>query len=381
MSTAPPSQPLGTTRAAGATADQNAPRTFPCEGCGADFEFNIGVQSLRCPYCGHVKQIAFDDDAAIAEQDFRAAIERVAEKRSDGAAASAGFREVACADCGATVRFSGTLTSQTCAYCGSPLQLADVHDAPDRIPVDGVLPFAVNRAQAGVNLRAWVASRWFAPSDFKARGVRGDFSGVYTPFWTSDTLTFTRYRGERGEHYWVTVGTGKNKRRERRTRWYPAHGQFQRFFDDVLVIAATGLPAQRLDALEPWPLQQCVPFRQELLAGFLARTYDVDLDDGFLQARTRIAQALDLDVRGRIGGDTQRVHSIDTRYDAITFKHLLLPVWMLAYRYGDKSYQVVVNAATGEVQGDRPYSWVKIALAVLAAVAVGGVIALIASLR
>ena len=46
----------------------------------------------------------------------------------------------------------------------------------------------------------------------------------------------------------------------------------------------------------------------------------------------------------------------DTNYHALTYKHLLLPVWMLAYRYGKKTYRVVVNAGTGEVQGGRPWS-------------------------
>ncbi|HRX84242.1 MAG TPA: hypothetical protein P5572_04410 [Phycisphaerae bacterium] len=284
-----------------------------------------------------------------------------------------------CGSCGATVTFVGTLTSQDCAYCGAPLQLEHAHDAAQRIPVDGVLPFAVERDRAHANLRDWVKSRWFAPNAFKKQGAEGRFNGLYTPYWTYDSLTFTHYTGQRGEHYWVTVGTGKNKRRERRTRWYPASGKFQRFFDDVLVVGARDLPQKRLDALEPWPLHQCVPFAPELLAGFLARTYDVELDEGFGVARTRIDAALQLDVRQRIGGDVQRIHSIDTRYDAIRFKHLLLPVWMLAYRFREKAYQVVINAATGEVQGDRPYSWAKIALTVLAGLALIGGIAFIAS--
>ena len=84
-------------------------------------------------------------------------------------------------------------------------------------------------------------------------------------------------------------------------------------------------------------------------------------------------------MRSRIGGDEQRIDSINSRYDAISFKHLLLPVWLLAYRYHDKVYQVVVNASTGEVQGERPYSWIKITLFVLGIAAVAGVIALIVS--
>ena len=72
--------------------------------------------------------------------------------------------------------------------------------------------------------------------------------------------------------------------------------------------------------------------------------------------------------RQRIGGDTQQIHSVNSPYDAITFKHLLLPTWLMAYRYHNKVYQVFINAATGEVQGERPYSPWKITFAVLGAI-------------
>ena len=65
-----------------------------------------------------------------------------------------------------------------------------------------------------------------------------------------------------------------------------------------------------------------------------------------------------------IGGDVQRVHSADSSYSNITFKHILLPVWIGAYRYQGKVYQFQVNARSGEVQGSRPWSWIKIALLV-----------------
>ncbi len=106
----------------------------------------------------------------------------------------------------------------------------------------------------------------------------------------------------------------------------------------------------------------------------------MELDDGFVEGKRRIDAAIDSDVRSRIGGDKQRVHSIQSRYDAITFKHLLLPVWLMTYRYHDKPYRLFVNAATGEVQGQRPYSWVKIFFAVMAGTAaVGAIVMAIAS--
>jgi hypothetical protein len=179
----------------------------------------------------------------------------------------------------------------------------------------------------------------------------------------------------------VTVGSGKDERRERRTRWYPASGSFQRFFDDVLVPAAKDLSHELLLELEPWPMSHCRPFAQEMLAGYLARTYEVELDDGFNDAKSRIEAALEEDVRERIGGDEQSIDSIQSHYDAITFKHLLLPTWLMAYRYHDEPYQIVINAATGEVQGERPYSWIKITCSILAAVTVVIAIYLISHMR
>lgn len=354
-------------------------RTFPCEGCGADFVFNVGVQDLRCPYCGFVKRIETDPEAVVAEQDYEAMVARLAGLREKEPQGEQEFREIDCSSCNATVRFAGTLTSSECAYCGSPLQVDTAHDAADRVPVDGVLPFLIDRKQAASNLREWVRSRWFAPNKFRKRGVQGKFNGIYLPYWTFDAMTGTRYSGMRGTHYYVTVGSGKNRRRVRRTSWTPVSGAFQRFFDDVMVVAAEDLPKKRVEALEPWPLDRTRPFAPELLAGFLARTYDVPLDDGFTRARARMDAALRDEAKRRIGGDAQRITSIKSTYDALTYKHLLLPLWMMAYRFKEKIYQVVVNAGTGEVQGDRPYSWLKITLAALAGAALIAIIALIAS--
>lgn len=377
MSSAPQPPPApsgaGSTAGAGRTVDEGKGRIFPCPSCGADLEFAIDVQSLACPYCGHVERIEEpDEDADPAEHDLIEALERLSCRRRERAAEAAEgepLQEVACESCGASVRFAGTLTSTICAYCGSPIQRAGVHDAPDRIPVDAVLPFAVPEDRAKDALAGWLAGRWFLPNDLKRRGVDERFAGVYVPYWTFDALTVNRYRGERGEHYYVTVQRGERTVQERRTRWYPVSGSFRRFFDDVLVVACGGLPRRLLMRLEPWPLERCRPYRPDYLAGHFARTWDVPLNRGFAEARRRMEEAIAAEVRRRIGGDTQIVHWVGTRYSALSYKHLLLPVWLLAYRYRDKTYRIAVNATTGEVQGERPWSWVKIALAVFAAAA------------
>ena len=357
----------GTTQSAGQSIDEGKGRTFPCEGCGADLKFHIGQQVLKCPYCAFEKQIELSEEAEIAEQDLDSMLIRMRELHEKGRTDEQGQNEVRCESCGGTVVFVGALTSSECPYCGSPIQLDKVHVAKHRIPVDAVLPFLIEKDSARENLTDWVKSRWFAPNDFQKQGVSGKFNGIYLPYWTFDSMTATRYSGQRGVYYWVTVGSGKNKRRVRRTRWYSASGAFQRFFDDVLVLAARGLRRDLMQSLEPWPLHECLPYNQQVLSGYLAKTYEVELDEGFHEGKQRIDATIEQDVRQRIGGDTQLIHSISTRYDAITFKHLLLPIWLMAYHYKEKSYQVMINAGSGEVQGERPYSWIKITLAALAA--------------
>lgn len=361
----------------GASVDDGRGRIFPCEGCGADLEFHIGQQELKCPFCGFTKALEIAADKAVEEQDFEGMLEKLKHWHDEGNPhQEVGQSEIKCSACAGTVVFQGTLTSSECPYCGCPIQRDKVHDAEHRIPVDGVLPFLVEKKKAQSKLGEWVKSRWFAPNEFLERGAEGKFNGVYLPFWTFDSFTFNQYIGERGEHYWVEVGEGEQKRKERRTQWWPASGSFQRFFDDVVILASRGLPAWLIDALEPWPMDKVVPFTQEALAGFFARTYEKELEPGFKEARDRMDAAIQAEVRQRIGGDEQRVHDINSNFSAITYKHLLLPVWLLAYRYHDKTYQVVVNAATGEVQGERPYSAWKIFFAVAIAAAIVGGIAL-----
>ncbi|MCG3133631.1 MAG: hypothetical protein HMLKMBBP_00845 [Planctomycetes bacterium] len=360
---APGPQGPGTTRGAGRLVDDGKGRTFPCEQCGADVEFDIRSQRMKCPFCSHEKDLTRDPEKTVAEQDYEARLRRLAEirgsKRRDDRPEPE-LHEVRCDACGANVQFHGTLTATDCAFCGAPVAREKVHDCPERVPVDGVLPFMVEQRRAKESLAAWIRSRWFAPNEFKRRGIEGRFSGVYVPYWTFDSDTFSRYRGERGEHYYVTVQSGNTTRQERRTRWYPAAGSFRLFFDDVMVVAAGKLPTELLQNLEPWPLAKLVPFNPEVLSGFLAQTYDVELEPGFSAAKVRMDAGIRAETCRQIGGDDQRIHSIDSVYDQITYKHVLLPVWLLSYKYGDKTHRVVVNACTGEVQGTRPWSAWKI---------------------
>ena len=348
-------------------------RTYPCLQCGGELVFDIGVQQLKCPHCGNVQEIIEDGDNVVAEQDFRAAIEALRSGAIGHDDANvAGDKEVVCQNCGGHTTFNGSLTATRCPYCATPIQRDDVHDAPARLPVDGVLPFQIDEKTAKGAIDKWISSRWFAPNEFKK--YTGSFTSVYAAYFTYDALTTTQYRGQRGDNYTVTVGSGENRRTETRTRWSPAWGTVRDNFDDLPVLANEGFERRRIDALEPWPTGDAKPFSNEYLAGHLCRTYDHDVEECFGPAKKRMDSEIEQTIRRDIGGDKQRISSRSTHFDHLSYKHLLLPIWLLTVIYQQKPFQVFINGMTGEVQGQRPWSKVKIAFAVVAALIVIGIL-------
>ena len=106
-----------------------------------------------------------------------------------------------------------------------------------------------------------------------------------------------------------------------------------------------------------------MPYAHEYLSGFLAERYKIDVRGGWSRANERMEEVIREDVKRDIGGDHQRIQALRTDHRNVTFKHVLLPLWICSYRYKERVYRFLVNARTGEVQGQRPWSWVKITLA------------------
>jgi len=292
------------------------------------------------------------------------------------------IRTTTCPNCGAKIEITDATHATECPFCDTPVVLDTGTER--HIKPQALVPFVLTEAEARKAMVAWLGSLWFAPGTLLEYARKGRMlTGIYVPFWTFDADTDSRYSGERGEYYYETRTVnvrvnGRMKKRQERvrhTRWYPASGRVSRNFDDVLVMATHSLPARLGNELTPWDLGALTAYTPEFLAGFRAEGYGVPLSDGHVEARETMSDVIRSDVRSDIGGDEQRIHSVDTDWSDETFKHILLPVWMAAYKYNGKSYRFLVNGQTGEVQGERPWSIWKIALAVtvVAAIALAAV--------
>jgi len=296
--------------------------------------------------------------------------------------ASIGAHTLQCGGCGAATETSDLAT--VCQFCGGALV---VLEHPDGLIVpEAVVPFTVDQRGARTAFGGWVTSRRFAPNAMKRVRSAERLQGTYVPHWTFDAHTATNYSGQRGDHYYVTVsnqvsdgqgGTRTETHQERRTRWSRASGHVARSFDDVVVVGSRQLDPDKLEKMGPWRLEDARPFQQEYLTGHSALRYDIAPQEASLRARQEMRGTIEGDCRRDIGGDEQRVDDMDVTYSQAMFKLLLMPLWIATYLYQGKTWQVMVNANTGEVVGDRPYSVPKIVAAVIAAVVVIALVVLV----
>jgi len=345
-----------------------------CKGCGAILQYKPGTKNLQCEYCGAENAIA-DSAETIEEIDYVKFINEKlqSEEKID-------IVSVKCTMCGASITLAPNITSDRCPYCASNIVVKGGTTSTILKP-KSLVPFNVDRKKASELFNGWIQNLWFAPSDLKKADVGNErLNGVYIPYWTYDTNTDSSYTGERGTYYYVTEtytttenGQSVTKTRQvRHTRWDYAAGRVQNKFDDVLVIASQSLPVNYTERLEPWNLKTLVPYNDKYLGGFRSESYQIDVTTGLNTAKKKMEPVIHQTIRSNIGGDEQRIHTVNTAYNDITFKHILLPIWISSYRFKDRVFRFMINGQTGEVQGERPYSAMKIIafiLSILAAIA------------
>ncbi|MBI3521044.1 MAG: hypothetical protein HY062_17020 [Bacteroidetes bacterium] len=351
-----------------------------CKDCGANLKYLPGTPYLNCEYCGAKNEIESEQYTEIIENDFESFLNEKAHAEDKQEIST-----VKCTNCAASTTLKPNVTACNCPYCDTPLVIQNASTSTIIKP-SYVLPFKIDRKKSTELFVSWAGGLWFAPNKIKeyAQHSAEKLSGIYMPYWTYDTNTVTHYTGMRGVYYYVTEtytdSQGKSQTRQvRRTNWFPASGTVYNEFDDVLIVSSKSLPEKLANDLEPWDLNELTAYNDQYLSGFISESYQVDLKTGFEKAKERIQPVIKSAVANDIGGDEQQITTLNSSYNDITFKHILLPVWLSSYRYKDKVYRFLVNARTGEVQGERPYSAGKIAALVIAIVVIVGTILYFAS--
>lgn len=335
-----------------------------CPQCGGVMDFNPATGNLKCPYCDYEEEIKADASAPskAEELDFTKA-EHTA-NRDWGVKT----KTVHCKACGAESIYDLQQTSAVCPFCGSN-QVMEANDE-DTIAPGGVVPFSISDKEASNLFHQWIKKKWFCPKLAKESAKPNSFKGIYLPYWTFDSDTFTTYNGEYGIDRTVKDKDGHSKTV---TDWHRTNGTHKQFIDDALVLASTKHNSSMLKGIEPFDTENNKPYTPEYLAGFVAERYSIGLNDAWGLAQKIIHKMLDNSISSKIRkehrADRVRDLKLNTEYSNITYKHLLLPIWVSNFKYNDKVYQFVVNGQTGKINGDTPVSVPKIIITVVAVIA------------
>jgi predicted RNA-binding Zn-ribbon protein involved in translation (DUF1610 family) len=330
-----------------------------CVSCGAQAEWNASRQKLVCPFCGtESAYVAPEGTGPIAELDLARAL---AEAGDDQRGWRAETRSVQCRSCKAVMVYEPSRVGQNCEFCGSPA-LVDYADVKPPITPSSLLPFRVTEAQVRETVRHWFASKWLAPNAFKRKALVDTLHGLYIPYWTFDARAHCPWRAEAGYYHYVKQGNNT----VRRVRWQAASGVVDYFFDDTLVPGTAGVDRGLLAQIEPFPTQELVPYDTAYLSGHVVEQYQVPLPTAAEFGGRQMEAALREMCIAQIPGDTYQNLRMSPTWSGRTFKHVLVPVYVMTYVYGRQSYQVVVNGSNGRMGGTYPLSWVKIALIIAA---------------
>jgi hypothetical protein len=342
----------------------------PCPACGAQAEWNPSKQKLVCPFCGTEAPYTIDKETGrVQELDLVAALRSIPDEARGW---QTDRRSVQCHSCKAVMVYDPARVGQNCEFCGSPA-LVDYQEIKSPIRPQSLLPFKITASEIRESMRAWYAGRWFAPGKLKSKALVDQIKGLYIPYWTFDAQAECPWRAEAGYYYYVaesyTDNQGKRQTRQvRKVRWEPANGHVSHFFDDQPVPGSRGIDAGLLRGIEPFPTKELVPYDTAFLSGFVVEHYQVVLLDAARQGRDRMNDELRALCSAEVPGDTQRNLEIFPTYSGETFKHILVPLWLLTYTYGSRLFQVVANGYTGAIAGKYPKSPWKIAAAVLVAI-------------
>ncbi len=350
---------------------------YSCPSCGAEAQWNPAKQALVCPFCGTVSPAKIDAAGVVEEHDLVAALRGIPDDQRGWQAEKV---SVKCQSCQAITVFDAGRVGQRCDFCGSS-SLIPVDQIKAPIRPESLLAFKIAESAVRDKIRGWYGSRWFAPGRMKTAALTDTVKGFYLPYWTFDAQVAADWNAQSGYHYYETETYTDNNgnqqtRQVQQTRWEPSSGQVDHFFDDELVPASVGAHAELMRKIEPFPTHELVPYDPGFLAGWVVEQYQIDLVSAANLAREEMEEKITKMCAREVPGDTHTNLQVGADYSAQTFKHILAPVWLLAYVYDGRNFQVVINGYTGAIAGQYPKSWIKITLAVLFAILIIAIVAL-----
>lgn len=316
-------------------------KVYQCPACGANMKFNSEKQKLVCEYCQEERTV---QEMENEQEDKHAEAEDVQ------------FKMYQCPACGAEILTDEYTAATFCNYCGNAALIESRlknEAAPSRI-----VPFKITKEQAKKAFFHWCKKGLLTPGDFVKSSTIEKISGMYVPFWMYDYdakvvlhAECTRTRTERrGDTEYI------------HTDHFKVFRDVQSDFVHIPVDASKKMDDEVMDKLEPFSYQEMTEFKMPYLSGFLAERYNYNSDELKNRIEERVhTYAVDTAKETIKGYGSVVIQQENTQLKQTKDEYIMLPVWMLNYRYQGKNYLFAMNGQSGKVVGELPVSKGKMA--------------------
>lgn len=347
---------------------------YKCPQCGASTRFDVAAGGVACEYCGYQVEIQAEQVGRRANE-----YEFTLETLEDSAQGWGVKRsELRCDSCGANLTLPEGVLSISCPFCAS--NKVNLHPAPSEILRPRYLvPFKAEKQSVRKNALEWLGKGWFHPQELSLTAVIDRFRGVYLPFWTFDAFITAEWKAqvgyERQERYYDSGDKTWKTRTVIDWRW--EEGQIRLDADDLLIPGSSRVSHTILNRLLPYNLDELTAYNPDYLAGWEAQAYDIDLPNAWESGKSIMREQARQSCYNDIRSSHVRNFSMKADFSNEVWRYILLPVYLAAYRFEEKIFQVMVNGQTGKVAGQKPVAWWKIWLAISLLLSPGLVVGLV----
>jgi hypothetical protein len=214
-----------------------------------------------------------------------------------------------------------------------------------------VVPFRLDRNEAESAMREWLGRGFWRPGNLASQAAIVEMTPVYVPYWVFRAKTHS---------YWTadTANTPSGARGD----WCPLSGEHREEYSGLLIGASGVLTARETASVEPFDLGQGLPPEQVDLDNVTVERFSLQRKYARPIARQSIEARVQQDVDRRyVPGKARNIHA-NVRVESMSSEPVLLPVWIMAYRFRDKLYRFLVNGQTGKAAGQSPTSLGKVLL-------------------
>ncbi|KKL25857.1 hypothetical protein LCGC14_2401080, partial [marine sediment metagenome] len=252
-----------------------------------------------------------------------------------------------CSGCGASMSFDAEAGGLQCPFCAS-VDMVQQKDAKILAP-KRVVPFRLGRDEAVAQMRQWLGRGFFRPSQLSQQASVVRMQAVYVPCWVFQATTHTHWTADSSH---TPPGA--------RGDWYPMSGEHHGSYPNLLVGASGALTPSETSKICPFDLAEGVPPQQADLSSVTVEQFSVPRKYARPLARGIVEKIEEKTCAGQyVPGRTRNVHA-NVRIEALSSEPVLLPVWIMAYRYKDRLFRFLVNGQSGKATGHAPVSWLKI---------------------